>query len=53
MHRLFLLYLVRGPEADNLILAFMNGFLGICGCLSFIFVVVSLYIEVNCMGGGE
>lgn len=50
MHRLFLPYLMCGPEADNRILAFINKLLGICGSVSFIFIIVSLYVEVDCVG---
>lgn len=50
MHRLFLPYFMCGPEADNWILAFINRLLGICGSVSFIFIVVSLYVEVDCVG---
>lgn len=50
IHQLFLLYLMCGPEADNRILTFIYRLLGMCGSMSFIFIIVSLYVEVDCMG---
>jgi len=50
MSRISLPYLMCGPEADNRILALINRLLGICGSMSFVFIIVFMYVEADCMG---